>query len=432
MIWLYRLLFLPLLLIASPYYVRRMLRRGGYRKSFQHRFGLLPTLPEPKAGCTRIWIQAVSVGEVKAVAPLVRELHQSGRFEIVLTTTTSTGYALARDTLGKHTLATAVFPLDFWLFSRRAWRRIQPQVAVLMESELWPEHLHQARVRGCPVVLLNARMSDRSFRRYRKFPRLARRLLRHPRKILASSKGDCERLVELGANAATTIVAGNLKFESPQAEPLTQEEREKRLRELGLWVDAEAQPLILLGSSTWPGEEAFLLHVLDGARRRDLDVRLLIVPRHAERRGEIRELLEKRDCAFILRSETRQPERPVPICVADTTGELAMLSQLADVAFIGKSLPPNEGGQTPIEAAGLGLPIVYGPNMSNFREVVRSLEENSAALCAQDTAMAEHLLLDLLENPAMRKTYGEHARAWHQENRGALAAALRALEALQE
>ena len=183
MIWFYRLIYLPGLLIALPYYIIRMWRRGGYAKSFQHRFGQFHRLEPVAAGKKRIWLQAVSVGEVLAVGPLIDALQKDTNIEIVLTTTTSTGYSEARKRYTGTVKSIGIFPLDFWLFSLTTWNRIQPSAVILTESELWPEHLHQARKRKIPAHLINARISDSSFRRYQLVPTLTRRLLKKFRGI---------------------------------------------------------------------------------------------------------------------------------------------------------------------------------------------------------------------------------------------------------
>ena len=158
MIWIYRVLFLPLLLVTLPYYLRRMLKRGGYARDFHHRLGFLDRVPAKTAGVKRIWIQAVSVGELLAAAPLLESLQGDAGIEVVLTTTTSTGYTLARERYNDLAAALGVFPLDFWPCSSLAWRRVDPDLVILLEGELWPEHLHQARVRDVPVLLVNARL----------------------------------------------------------------------------------------------------------------------------------------------------------------------------------------------------------------------------------------------------------------------------------
>lgn len=429
MIWLYRILFLPALLVLLPYYAWRMWRRGGYRHDFHHRFGLIDRPPPKRPGVKRVWIQAVSVGEAQALGPLLARLRSRPDTEIVLTTTTSTGYKILREKYAADVLKVGIFPLDFWPFSRNAWRRLEPDLAVLMEAELWPEHLHQAQMRSVPVALINGRMSDRSYGRYQNARGVAHHLLGQLRLILCATPADEERFLALGANAAQVRVTGSLKFDAAaEILKLSDAERTNLREELGFGV--EAKTLVLLGSSTWPGEEALLLEVQQAALAAGLDVRLLLVPRHAERRGEIMELLKKQSLPWHARSAGARPPQEVKIYLGDTTGELARLTQVADVAFIGKSLPPHDGGQTPIEAAALGVPLVYGPRMSNFRDACRSLEEAGAAQCVEDASAAQAGLLGLLQDPARRAKMGASSRTWHSANQGATRRTAQALEDL--
>lgn len=419
MIWLYRIAFLPFLLLALPYYLRRMIRRGGYRHDFHHRFGLIDRPPKKGPGVRRIWIQAVSVGEIQAVTALVEQLNGEPDVEIILTTTTSTGYAILRERFSTKVCKVGIFPLDFAPFSKNAWRRLDPDVSVLMESELWPEHLHQAARRGVPVILINARLSDRSFRRYQKLKPLAQRLLQGVDQVLASSEQDRERFIALGHSPEKTLLSGNLKFDGDVGPPLDPVGKEALRGELGFITSSGNKPLVILGSSTWPGEEILLLDVMQKARTKGVDCRLLLVPRHAERRNELMPWLSQSGQAYHVRSQGLIAGQSVTVCLADTTGELAKLTQVADIAFIGKSLPPHEGGQTPIEAAAWGLPIVYGPAMSNFRQVCQSLEKNQAAIRIENEAALSESLLRLINDEALRKRMGDNAKQWHLGNRGA-------------
>ena len=371
MIWLYRLVFLPLLLLASPYYLWRMRRRGGYAEGFFHRLGETPPLPPKRPDRPRLWLQAVSVGELLAIAPLLEALHRGAQAEVYLTTTTSTGFRLAREKYAGLTVGLGYFPLDFWAFSVRTWNAVRPDLCLLMEGERWPEHLHQARGRGVPVLAVNARMSDRGFRRSMRFKGAVRALSAGLTRILCASKRDEQRFRALGFPAARLHTTGNLKVDVTIPR-LTGDEAAGLRRELGL-----GPGLVLLGSSTWPGEEAALLAALDRARARGLAVALLLVPRHAERRDELRQLLEGTGLRFHFRTAGAAPGA-VDVAVGDTTGELRRLTQLADLVFVGKSLPPHDGGQTPVEAAVLGKAVLHGPHMTNFREIVRSRTEAGA------------------------------------------------------
>lgn len=426
MIRFYRLLFVPLLLVALPYYLLRMFRRGGYADGFSHRFGGM-NAPAKRPGVKRIWIQAVSVGEIGAIEPLLKTLADDARVEVVLTTTTSTAYKLAREKLAEYTVAIGVFPLDFMPFNLRAWNTIRPDLVVLTEGELWPEHLHRAVARGVPAVLINARLSDRSFRRYQKAAFVARRLMRKLSLVLAGTESDLVRLRALGVAEAKSSVSGNLKCDVDVGEPVTESERRALFVELFGPLDENApRPTVLLGSSTWPGDEAVLLDTRRRALAAGRDLRLLIVPRHAERRGELAALL-KDEPDHYFRSKHPQAPGPSRIVVADTTGELRRLTRAADLAFIGKSLPPNRGGQTPIECALLGVAQVFGPEMSNFRDISRALVESDAARQTADAPTTGDALIALTDDAPARDAMRLAAERWAQANRGATARTVDAL-----
>lgn len=401
------------MLLSAPYYGWRMLRRGGYGLDFSHRFGLQKDLPPAAAGKKRVWIQAVSVGEIEAIAPLVDLLCESGKVEVVLTTTTSTGYAVLRNKYADKILYGGIFPFDFFPFSRSAWRRIKPDAVVLMESELWPEHLHTAKSKKVPAMLVNARMSDKSFRRYSCVPYLARRLLDKLSLIAVSGEIDFSRFISLGANPRKTICTGNLKFDTRPAAMLDENGKLDLRKQLGFSADS----FVLLGSSTWPTEEEMLLKAAEKIRASGIDCRLLLVPRHAERRAEIIELIK--NLPHCVRSREKQARDGTLVYLADTTGELRTLTQIADLAFIGKSLPPNEGGQSPIDCAASSVPMVYGSHMSNFRRICQTLEESAAAVKVADADAAVSEIVRLAKNKNARTALAESAKKWHDSNIGA-------------
>lgn len=398
-----------------------MIKRGGYAKDFSHRFGCVPVLPPRREGVHRVWIQAVSVGETEAVAPLLRELKKRGDVEVILTTTTSTAYKIIREKYADLVAAYACFPMDFLPFSAKAWRRFSPSVAVLMEGELWPEHLAQAHARGVPVFVVNARLSDKSFRRYRAFGAFARKILSQVKFFCAGTKNDYERFRALGVPEEKIAFTGNMKFDVAAGENFSDADAAALKKELGFPADAP----VLLGSSTWPGEEKMLLDAFSEARKKNPALRLLICPRHAERRAEVSAVFEKSPWKWFLRSRAKAGEIEVPadadVCIADTTGELRRLTRLAELAFVGKSLPPNNGGQTPIECAALGVPVIYGPAMTNFKDVCRSLEDCGAAIRVRDAAEAKAKILALVDDVSAREKMGAAARSWHAGNQGATA-----------
>lgn len=421
MLWLYRLLFLPVLLVIAPRYLLRMRRRGGYAENFAHRFGRHPALRPKPPGRRRVWLQAVSVGEMLAVGPILEALHRAGH-EIYLTTTTSTGYKLAAERYPHLVLGLGYFPLDWWLFSACAWEQIQPDLIVLTEGERWPEHLWQATRRGVPVICVNARLSDRSFARLRRFSSLAHLMLGGVTKYLAASALDEARFAELGVPRDRLLTTGNIKLDVRIPRLGTAEQRQLR-HELGL-----PEEPVLLGSSTWPGEESALIAALRHTRLQGQPCRLLLVPRHAERRVEIEKLLAATDLRYHFRS--RGPaSQEVDVAVADTTGELRRLTQIADLVFVGKSLPPHTEGQTPVEAAALQKPIVFGPGMGNFRVIARELLQCGAAAEVPDGSALPAIVAELLGNESRRETLAREAAAWHRANAGAIE---RTLDVLQD
>lgn len=421
MLWLYRVLFAPALLILAPVYLLRMWKRGGYAENFGQRFGGGASLPAKSPGRRRVWLQAVSVGEMLAIGPLLEALHRDG-VEVYLTTTTSTGYRLARERYAALTLGVGYYPLDAWPCVVRAWRRIDPDLVVLTEGERWPEMLHQAKRRGVRVLSVNARLSDRSFARLRRFRPVAGLMLDGLTRLLPGSADDANRFAELGYPRERMTTTGNIKLDV-QIVPLTDAERATLRRELGL-----ADGLVLLGSSTWPGEEAALVSAWQRARAGGVACTLLLVPRHAERRAEIERELAAAGVRYHFRSRGTAAAA-VEVAVGDTTGELRRFTQLADLVFVGKSLAPHTEGQTPVEAAALAKPILFGPGMGNFRPIARDLLARGAALEVSTPAALAGQVVTLLGDPAARVRLAAAAEQWRRENGGAVARTLAVIRA---
>jgi 3-deoxy-D-manno-octulosonic-acid transferase len=422
MIWLYRILFLPALLLVSPYYLSRMKRRGGYGRHFMQRFGSVGRMREKTPGVRRIWLQAVSVGEMLAIAPIIDAFKNDPSVEIYLTTTTSTGFKLAGERYANATLGIGYFPVDWWLFSSRAWCRIRPDLVILTEGERWPEHTQQARRRGVPVLCINARLSDQSFRRMKAARWTVDAMLGGVTRVLPCSEHDAARFRELGYPAEKISVTGNIKLDLT-IPLLSDADKSKLHAELGFGSEP-----ILLGSSTWPGEERALVRAMRSLRDAGVSCRLLIVPRHAERRAEVEAELRESGFSYHLRSRGTAPER-VDICIADTTGELRKLTQLAAVVFVGKSLPPHEQGQTPVEAAALGKPLLFGPGMTNFFAIAGELVKSGAAQIVGNEEALAVATQKILTDSAVRDAMSVAALAWHHANQGAVARTLEIVRA---
>ncbi|HZZ21033.1 MAG TPA: glycosyltransferase N-terminal domain-containing protein [Opitutaceae bacterium] len=420
MIWIYRLLFPFFIVLASPYYLLRMRRRGGYGSDFSQRFGSYKGLPPRKPGVRRVWLQAVSVGEMLAVEPILKALKSDGT-EVVLTTTTSTGRKLAAEKLAAHVSAIAYFPIDWMPFSSAAWEAIRPDLAIITEGERWPEHMRQAAARKVPVLCINARLSDRSYQRMSVWPAASRFLLSGITRLLAGSEQDAERFGALGFPKGRITVTGNIKLDV-DIPRLDQAARERLRAELGL----PRASLVLLGSSTWPGEEEALLETLKTARGRGTACSLLIVPRHAERRAEVERVVKASGFSYHLRSQGAAPAE-VDVAVADTTGELRALTQLADLVFVGKSLVPHREGQTPVEAATLGKPILLGPGMANFRAIEADLLHRGAARTVASPAELATKASALLADKADRDSIAAAGGAWRRDNGGGVERTLLAI-----
>jgi 3-deoxy-D-manno-octulosonic-acid transferase len=422
MIWLYRVLFVPALLLASPYYLLRMRRRGGYGRHFMQRFGAVDQMREKTTGVRRIWLQAVSVGEVLAIAPILDAFRKDAAVEVYLTTTTSTGYKQAVERYREATIGLGYFPVDWWIFSWRAWRRIQPDLVILTEGERWPEHIHQAKRRGVPVLCINARLSDKSYNQMKTWRWASGLMLGGVTHVLPCSEHDAARFRDLGFSADKISTTGNIKLDLT-IPPLSDADKAKLRAELGF-----ANEPILLGSSTWPGEERALANAYKTLRAAGIVCRLLIVPRHAERRAEVE--ADLRDCGFSYHLRSRGAALgPVDICVADTTGELRKLTQLAEVVFVGKSLPPHEQGQTPVEAAALGKPLLFGPGMTNFFAITTELKSGGAAQVVADEKELATSAQNILSDATLRTTMSAAGLNWHRANQGAVARTLEIVRA---
>ena len=408
--WLYNLLFPVAFACLLPHFLLRMLRRGGYARDFAQRFAAYR--PEEAARLAApgrpIWIQAVSVGELAVAFSFMDELRRRDpALRFVLTTNTSTGHALALKKVRAPDV-TLYFPMDVPGVVARALRRIRPAAVVLVENEMWPNLIRQARRRGIPTIMVNGRISAHSFRGYRKIRFITRALLPQIHWFCVQSAEDRARLLALGAPADRVEVAGSAKYDLEPTAPTA----EARARGVLAKIGVKPGDPVLVGGSTWDGEEEVLLDFALAARKTHPRLMLVLVPRHAERREEVRTEIRKRGMAVVQRSAFPDGAAPLAerpdVLLVDTTGELRGFYAAADVVFVGKSLTQT-GGQNPVEPAKDGKPIVVGPHMENFPVIARDFLAANACAQARDADDLKAILLRLLGDPAERARLGRAA-----------------------
>lgn len=424
---LYSLGLLAAIVIASPYWLLRMVRSGRYRDGLAQRLGAVPSGLRELAGRRRIvWVHAVSVGEVIAATRLVALLDRMRPdVAVVISTTTRTGQQMARKRFeNAETLGTRVFfyPLDFAWIVRRYLRVLRPCALVLMESELWPRMIWEADRAGIPVIVANGRISDRSLPRYRALRALWRPFLRRLTLVLAQSEQDEQRFRSIGVPDAKLRTAGNLKYDVRIAEEaaVTRELRD-RLPE---------NARVIVAGSTLAGEESYLLSAFHQLRAQFPNLILILAPRHPERFGQVADLIQEKGFLCSHASEWMQHPAPLPegcVFLLDSMGDLASVYALASVAFVGGSLVPS-GGHNPLEPAQFGVPIVTGPHMENFRGIAAVLLAQSAMRVSQPEQLPV-VLGELLASPAAAEM-GRRAQQVFQANAGASQRCFEAISAL--
>ena len=421
MLWVvYNILFPVGFLLLLPKFILRMCRRGGYAADFMQRFGRYESGVKSRlASGGWVWVQAVSVGEIFVafrVMETIRERHPGVRF--VLTTNTSTGYAIGRKRTDLSKDVLLYFPLDFPWIMRRVFNLLRPLAIILIENEMWPNMVRLAHRRDIPIVLVNGRISEHSFRGYQKLRVFTKDLL--PRLFLfcAQSEGDAERLRALGAPASRIRVTGSAKYDVVQADPAGEQLAERLLRAAGLSPDV---PLIL-GASTWPGEEAVLLKLFRELRAETGRLNLCLAPRHVERRDEVLRAIQDAGLTCLQRSALNE-NSPAPlqsdVFLLDTTGELKNFYAHADVIFVGKSLTEH-GGQNPIEPAFYGKPVITGPNMENFPGIIDDLVAAGALVQVKDASDLREVLRRMISDESFRRATGERAGRLVKSKGGAL------------
>ena len=397
------------LILGSPYWLWQALRHGKYRKGLSERLGGVPPRLQDSTRQS-IWVHAVSVGEVLAVSELVESLrHEFPECKIVVSTTTDTGQKLAASRYGADNVF--YFPFDF-AFSVRPWlAALRPRLIVIAETEFWPNFLRLSKDAGARVVVVNARISDRSFPGYRRWAALLQRVIRPVDLFLAQTSEDARRLSAIGAPVEKVVVAGNLKYDvpSPPELPIFRQLR-------AALQQSDAGPVLVCGS-TVEGEEQILRDAFEQVLAQHPHAVMLLAPRHPERFGEVAALLQESELQFRRRSEWNGESVAGKVLLIDTIGELSSLYALADIAFVGGSLVPR-GGHNIIEPAQHGVPILVGEHTENFRDIIDLFKSRDAVRIARPDNLAATFLRLLADDPE-RRALGRRAADTLASQRGA-------------
>ncbi len=403
--YLLNLVYLLLLLAASPWLAWQAVRKGKYRAGYAAK--LLGRVPERASRRPCLWLHAVSVGEVHLLAPLLAKIAaERPEWQCVVSTTTATGLAAART---RYPDATVFYcPLDFSWAVRSAMKRIRPSLLVLAELELWPNLIRAAREHGARVAVINGRLSERSYRGYRRIGRLVGSLLRQIDLVAAQEETYAERFRALGARPETVVVTGSMKFDGARTDrdnPAT--------RRLARLAGFARDDVVFLAGSTQEPEEAAALEAFRRLSGEWPGLRLVLVPRHPERFEAVARLLDRSGMAWQRRSRLdgeRQAPPRAHILLVDTVGELGAWWGTARIAFVGGSLG-RRGGQNMIEPAAYGAAVCFGPNTRNFRDIVALMLARRAAVVVHDADELAAFVRDCLERPASAAALGTRARA---------------------
>lgn len=383
-------------------------RNPGYWRRWGERLGLGAVIPGDRRV---VWIHAVSVGEVQAALPIIDVIRKRlPEATLLVTTSTPTGSSRVTHSLGEG-VTHCYMPYDLPGPVRRFLDRTHPSLAVIMETELWPNLFHACRLRGIPVLLANVRLSERSAAGYRRFSSLAREMLEGVSQIAAQSESDARRLIALGADPARLTVTGSVKFDVHIPPSLREEAASLRRRfgsGRGVWIAA----------STHDGEERVVLDAFGRVRKRIPEVVLIVVPRHPERFGIAEALVKRGGWRYALRSRTPPSLDEIDVLVGDTMGELQMMYAASDVAFVGGSLV-RVGGHNMLEPAALGIPVIVGPHVFNFQHISERLLELGIARQVSGPAELAASVSELLSDANQRHNVGQAAKRFVEENRGA-------------
>jgi len=424
----YSLLMLVVFLVVSPYFAYQAVRYQKYIGSLRQRLGYLP-ISFNVDGEESIWIHAVSVGEALTARALAADLKaRYPRLKLFLSTTTIAGQQVARQRL-QQVDAVFYFPFDWSFIVRRTLKLVKPRVFIMMETEIWPNLLRACRSRSVKTMLINGRISSRSYPRYRLIRPFFRRVLANVDRFCMQSEESRRRIVELGAAPERVTVTGSLKFDSVGL-PVATSHSKPRERVLRFFRILSNRTVVVAGS-TVRGEEEAVLRAFAKVKTVRPGALALLAPRQPERFAEVERLARDAGFVTIRRSELPIDAEPrADVVVLDSIGELAELYQLATAVFVGGSLV-DHGGHNILEPAVFGKPIVFGPHMQNFKEIAETFLTNGAAVQVASNRELETALLALVTDPVRCARLGAAARALVEANRGAKARTLAVLADLE-
>lgn len=415
----YNILFTIFFLLAAPFYFLKMWRRGNWSQGFGQRFGRFSLhIMQIITNRHVIWFHAVSVGEVNLCTQLIAALEpRIPNLKIVVSTTTSTGMAELHKKLPSHILK-VYYPIDRASCVRRTFTKFHIVAVVLIEAEIWPNFLWQLKDRGIPAFLVNARLSDKSLRGYKRFGFLFRPLFASFAGVGVQNAEDAERVKQVGCRPSAVHVVGNLKFDAAKLEERHPLNVGSMLRQLHVATDS----LVIVAGSTHVGEEALLAEQYLRLKKKHPKLFLVLVPRHFERAKDVAKELQSRGLKFKLRSDivnSRDFKDDIDCLLVNSTGELKYFYEHATVIFVGKSLTA-EGGQNPIEPGILGKAMVFGPNMQNFAAIAKAFVSKGGAVQVRNAAELETTFDELLGNEERRTELGRNALEVVRENRGGI------------
>jgi 3-deoxy-D-manno-octulosonic-acid transferase len=422
----YSLLTFVLFVLVSPYFLYQAIRYKKYVGSLRQRLGHLP-IAFNVDGDESIWIHAVSVGEALMARALAEDLKtRYPRLRLFVSTTTLSGQEVARRSL-QHVDALFYFPFDWAFIVRRTLDIVKPRVFVMMETEIWPNLLRICRERGVKTVLINGRISARSYPRYRLIRPFFRRVLADVDRFCMQSEESARRLIALGADSSRVTVTGSLKFDSLDFPAVSHgKPRDRVLR----FFRVSRNRVVIVAGSTVRGEEAALLRAFARVKATMPGALAILAPRQPGRFGEVERL--SREAGFVTARRSDLPidtEPRADVVVLDTIGELAQVYQIATAVFVGGSLV-DYGGHNILEPAVFGKPILFGPYMQNFKEIADTFVTNDAAVQVPSERALDEALVALVTDPVRRARLGAGARALVEANRGAKDKTLEVIEDL--